>query len=193
MSCQSILLSLYIMQFHTYRTQKCRRALRVYSTKSWWSMHRISMTRRPAISFTDRINAGASLDTMGIRSEEGEGRKEKNRYFNAQLWYDNASVHGIMYIGSCMIIWRNKAALSGHKLNRFSLSLFSVPLFSYRSPPTLSHSDHRKKRPPRRGTHLPTCRIYLAWYTSRPYGHLRVSLSFSSYVYARTHACKHVE
>lgn len=41
-------------------------------------------------------------------------------------------IHGIMYIGSCMIIWRDKAALSRHKLNRFSpLSvslLFAVPL-----------------------------------------------------------------
>lgn len=74
-----------------------------------------------------------------FRYNEGErvrGREtsERDRYFNARLWYDNAPVHGIMYIGSCMIIWRDKAALSRHKLNRFfslSLSLLPSSLSSY--------------------------------------------------------------
>lgn len=88
-------------------------------------------------------------------NEKERERRRTDTYFNAQLWYDNASVYtGIMYVGSCMIIWRDKAALSRHKLNRIFPLSFSLPLFLYRSPPTLSHSDHRKKRPLRRGTHL---------------------------------------
>lgn len=43
--------------------------------------------------------------------------------------------HGIMHVGSCMIIWRDKAALSGHKLNR-------CPLFSSTThPPPLLASE----------------------------------------------------
>jgi hypothetical protein len=89
-------------------------------------------------------------------------------------------IHRIMYIGSCMITWRDKAALSRHKLNRFSPSLFfffAVPLSSYIvPPPTLSHSDHREKRPPRRGTHL----LHIARHTKESF-----PLLLSSYVHGR--------
>lgn len=61
------------------------------------------------------------------RGRKGEGEAGRNRYFNAWLWYDNVPVHGIMYIGSYMIIWRDKAALSRHKLNRFSPLSVSLP------------------------------------------------------------------
>lgn len=126
--------------------RKCRHASHIKGTLSR-VVEAFDRWDWPAISFADRINIGASFDTT-----RGRGREGRIRYFNARLWYDNAPVHGIMYIGSCMIIWRDKAALSRHKLNRFSLT--TVPLFLYRSPPTLSHSDHQKKRPSRRGTHL---------------------------------------
>lgn len=53
----------------------------------------------------------------------------------------------IMHVGSCMIIWRDKAALSGHKLNRCPL-LFSMPPTH---PSTPTHRDP-KKRPYRSGT-----------------------------------------
>lgn len=53
----------------------------------------------------------------------------------------------IMHVGSCMIIWRDKAALSGHKLNRCPLLLSMPPTH----PSTPTHRDP-KKRPYRSGT-----------------------------------------
>lgn len=47
----------------------------------------------------------------------------------------------IMHVGSCMIIWRDKAALSGHKLNRCPL-LFSMPPTH---PSTPTHRDPKKR------------------------------------------------
>lgn len=76
-----------------------------------------------------------------FRHNEGDrerGRGHRRGIGTLMRGYDNAPIYGIMYIGSCMIIWRDKAALSRHKLNRFSLSLF----FPSRPSLLISFSTH---------------------------------------------------
>lgn len=89
-------------------------------------------------NFFCRSHKHRRLSWYNERRGGWEGEAERNWYFNAWLWYYNAPVHGIMYIGSCMIIWRDKAALSRHKLNRFSPLFVSLPRPSF----PISFSTH---------------------------------------------------
>lgn len=52
-----------------------------------------------------------------------------------------------MHVGSCMIIWRDKATLSEHKLNRYPLLLPMPPIH----PPTPTY-DRYKETPIREGS-----------------------------------------
>lgn len=52
-----------------------------------------------------------------------------------------------MHVGSCMIIWRDKATLSEHKLNRYPLFLSMPPIH----PPTPTY-DRYKETPIREGS-----------------------------------------
>lgn len=52
-----------------------------------------------------------------------------------------------MHVGSCMIIWRDKATLSEHKLNRYPLFLPMPPIH----PPTPTY-DRYKETPIREGS-----------------------------------------
>lgn len=92
--------------------------------------------RRPAISSADRINIGAYRYNAAI----GSGGREVSRGEGTLMrGYDMIMRRrGIMYVGSCMIIWRDKAALSRHKLNRSSPSSLSPPSIVLHPPsPTL--------------------------------------------------------
>lgn len=64
--------------------------------------------------------------------------------------------HGIMHVGSCMIIWRDKAALSGHKLNRCP-PLPSLPAAIHPPTPTI---DIRRNAHARGGR---TCCTFLPY------------------------------